>query len=178
MINITVQSVLALGLALLFVSAGSHKLRSAARFHAQLAEYQLIPQGLVSPGGYLLAALELLLAPALLLPPTRPYAGLVAAGLLGLYGIAIAINLARGRDYIDCGCGDTPQLLSPWLLVRNGLLAGSALLTTLPAPTTGFAWSDLLIAVPAFLVVCLVYLVAEQLLENASVLREWSQLRD
>ena len=178
MINITLQSVVALALALLFISAGLHKLRSGLRFQAQLAEYKLMPETVVRPAAYLLAVVELLIAPALLLSATRPYAGTFAAMLLVMYGIAIAINLVRGRDYIDCGCGDTPQMLTPWLLLRNGLLAGAALLTTLPAPTTTFAWNDLLIAVPAFVVVCLVYQVAEQMLENASVLREWSQLRD
>jgi hypothetical protein len=58
------------------------------------------------------------------------------------------------------------------------VLAGGALLTTLSTAPTTFVWSDLMIAVPVFLVICVVYLIAEQLLENASALREWNELTD
>ena len=105
-------------------------------------------------------------------------AGMVAAALLIGYAAAIAINLIRGRSYIDCGCGDTPQMLSGWLLLRNAMLAAGAFTVTLPTPSAAFSWFDLLIAVPAFIVICVIYMTVEQLLENASALREWRELRD
>ena len=106
---------------------------------------------------------------------TRPFAAIAAAGLLAGYGLAIAINLARGRRYIDCGCGDTRQLLSPWLLVRNGLLAGGAILVALPAEARVAGWAEVVVGCVAFVVLVLTYLAAEKLLENASVLREWRE---
>jgi len=145
MIDPLIQAVLGAALAVLFAAAAAHKLRSGARFAAQLAEYRLLP------------------------------AAIAAAGLLAGYGLAIAINLARGRRYIDCGCGDTRQLLSPWLLVRNGLLAGGAILVALPAEARVAGWAEVVVGCVAFVVLVLTYLAAEKLLENASVLREWRE---
>ena len=178
MIDPPLQTVIALALALLFASAGLYKLTQTARFSAQLAEYRLLPATLVSSAARLLGAGEMLLAAALLIPMSRAYAGLAAVGLLAAYAAAIAINLLRGRSYIDCGCGDTPQMLSAWLLLRNGMLAAGAGLLVLPSAPYEFAWLDLAVYVPVFVMLCLVYLLAEQLLENASILKEWSQLRD
>lgn len=178
MINLALQTAIACLLALLFANAGTHKLRERQRFQAQLAEYRLLPAGLIALAATLLAVLELTVAVSLVIPATRALAGMVAAALLVGYAVAIAINLIRGRSYIDCGCGDTPQMLSGWLLLRNAMLAAGALTATLPTPGDAFSWFDLLIAVPAFIVICIVYLTAEQLLENASALREWRELRD
>jgi len=126
MIDAPLQLIFALGLALLFASAGIHKLRNGPRFTAALAEYHLLPERWTPLIARALALLEILLAAALLLPLSRPDAGGLAAALLMLYAGAMTINLVRGRSYIDCGCGDRP----------------------------------------------------EELLENASILREWSELRD
>jgi hypothetical protein len=178
MINLALQTTLACALALLFANAGLHKLLDRPRFAAQLAEYRLLPAGLVAFTGTLLGAVELLLAVALLVPGSREIAGLVAAVMLVGYAFAIAINLLRGRSYIDCGCGDTPQMLSGWLLVRNALLATGALTMMMSTSKSTFSWSDLAIAIPAFAVICGVYITAEQILENASALREWRELRD
>jgi hypothetical protein len=178
MMNFALQTAIAFALALLFAAAGLYKLRNRAKFQAQLAEYRLLPPVLTPAASLMLAAIELALAPLLLLPATRAVAGYAAAALLIGYAIAIAVNLLRGRSHIDCGCGDSPQLLSEWLLLRNAVLAGGALLTTLSTAPTTFVWSDLMIAVPVFLVICVVYLIAEQLLENASALREWNELTD
>jgi hypothetical protein len=178
MIDVLLQLILAAALALLFAAAALHKWRSGPFFEAQLAEYRLLPEALVPVAARALALLELALALGLLVPATRPLAGAAAAGLLALYGGAIAVNLVRGRDWIDCGCGDTPVLLTPWLLLRNGVLVLGALLVALPAQARPLGWTDLLLGVPALLVLVVAWALVEQLLENASVLREWSQARD
>lgn len=178
MIDLLFQTLIACALALLFLGAALHKWRGGLRFEAQLSEYRLLPERLVGPVARLLAVLESLVAIALVLPQTRALAALVAAGLLFAYGGAIAVNLLRGRSHIDCGCGDTPQMLSPWLLLRNALLAGGALLVALPAADRALGWTDLALGLPALLVLVITYQLAEQLLENASVLREWREARD
>lgn len=159
--------IVAAALAVLLASAGLHKLRDARRFAAQLAAYRLLPGPIVAPAGALLAATELGLALALLIPQARPLAALGSAALLVVYAMAMAVNLARGRDHIDCGCGDRPQPLSPWLVLRNGLLAGLALLLTLPSGERPLGWVDLTLGVPALLTLIIIYLTVEQLLENA-----------
>jgi len=178
MINFALQTTLACALALLFANAGAHKLRDRLRFSAQLAEYRLLPASFVTVAATLLGIVEMAISVALILPATREAAGLAAASLLVGYAIAIGINLVRGRSYIDCGCGDSPQMLSGWLLVRNALLACGALTMTLNASAASFSWADLAVAIPAFIVICGVYLTAEQILENASALREWRELSD
>ena len=176
--DVLLQLILAAALALLFAAAALHKWRSGPFFEAQLAEYRLLPEAGVPFAARALAVLESALAVALLVPATRQPAALAAALLLALYGGAIAVNLVRGRDWIDCGCGDTPVLLTPWLLLRNGLLVAGALVVALPVGSRPLGWHDLVLGVPALLVLLVTWALAEQLLENASVLREWSRARD
>jgi hypothetical protein len=173
MIDNAVQTLLAIALAALFAAAALHKLRHRTRFDAQLAEYRLLPAALLVPAARVLAGLELAAGSLLLTPPLRGYGGALAAALLITYGAAIAINLARGRSYIDCGCGDTPQLLSPWLLLRNGVLAAGAVAVAMPGTDRSLGWIDWAVVVPAFLVLLITHAAVEQLLANASALREW-----
>mgnify|MGYP006276422631 CR=1 FL=1 len=57
-------------------------------------------------------------------------------------------------------------------------LVDGALLVALPAETRPLGWTDLLLAVPALLLLVVTWALVEQLLENASALREWSRARD
>jgi hypothetical protein len=172
------QTVIAVALALLFAAAATHKWRSGPRFHAQLAEYRLLPEALVPVAAHGLAIVESLVAVALLVPGVRHGAGAVAAVLLAGYGIAIAVNLVRGRAWIDCGCGDAPQLLSPWLLARNAALTAGAVLVALPDAPRPWGLGDVALGAFGVLGLVLAYLVLEELLANASALREWSEARD
>lgn len=178
MIDPVLQQVLALALALLLLHAAWHKWRAGLRFEAQLAEYRLLPQALVPTMARVLMSLEAILALALLLPGLRQPAALLAAGLFALYGLAMAINLLRGRHHIDCGCGDAPTLLSPWLLGRNAFLVLAALLLSLPAAPRAPASLDLVLGALGLCALVLTWLMLEQLLANASLLREWRESRD
>ncbi len=114
------------GLAAMFAVAGISKLRDKRRFHGIVLDYRLLPPRLAMQVARSLPWIELVLALALLAgaPPALPG----AAALLLAYGAAMAINLARGRRRMDCGCGAEPQWLSGWLVLRNILLAAAALL--------------------------------------------------
>lgn len=172
------HSLIACALAILFASAAVHKIRHAARFQAQLAEYRLLPGALVAAAGWLLAVSEAAIAAALLWPTLRPWAGASAAAVLIAYAAAIGVNLLRGRSYIDCGCGDTAVLLSPWLLLRNAVLAAGAGMLMLPVSDRVLSWADLAIAIVSLPALLVAYRAVEQLLENASILREWRMARD
>ena len=178
MIDPLINGLLACALALLFGGAALHKLKDAPRFHAQLDAYHLLPSSLVKPAGWLFAGVEAMLALALLWPDPRPYAGAAAVVMLSVYAGAMAINLWRGRTHIDCGCGDSPVLLSPWLLVRNGLLILCAATLILSTSERNLSWADLAMAVVVLPALLLLYRALEQLLENASILREWRMSRD
>jgi hypothetical protein len=128
---------LALLLAAIFAAAAIAKLRGVEVFAGMLANYRLLPDALVQPLAYLLPIVELGTALHLLLPATRPAAAVVAVLLLLLFAAAMAVNLARGRRDIDCGCfvGRLRQRLSWPLVARNLLLAAGAVL--LAAAETG-----------------------------------------
>ncbi|MEK0085864.1 MauE/DoxX family redox-associated membrane protein [Benzoatithermus flavus] len=124
---------LALVLAAIFATAAIAKLKAMSAFVGVVENYRLLPPPLVTPAAWALPPVELLAALGLLFPPTRPFAALVVAALLLLFALAIGINLARGRDRIDCGCfvGLLRQRLSWGLVGRNLVLALAGLVLTL-----------------------------------------------
>ncbi len=133
------------GLALLLTSAAVAKLRDIDGFTAAVANYRLLPATLARPLAGAFVSTELALALALWLPALRAAAAIGAALLLSLYGLAIAINLARGRRDIDCGCGGPfgRQTLTEALVLRNALLALAALAAALPPAPRTLGWLDL-----------------------------------
>jgi hypothetical protein len=155
-------------LALLFAAAAWHKLRARHRFRATLADYALLPERALAPAASGLAALEVLLAGALLAPASARAAALAAAGLLCVYGAAIAINLARGRRFVACGClgPAAEQPLSGALVARNAALAGAALLAALPGTARELGWLDALTVAGAVAVLAFSYLAADGLLAS------------
>src|SRR5262249_14927936 len=74
-----------------------------------------------------------------------------AAALLGLYAAAIAVNLARGRRHLDCGCTG-PALRRPisgWLVLRNLVLVAIAPADLAPLATPPLGGIDRLTRVAA-----------------------------
>ena len=122
MIDPALALVVRLAGALLLGSAAWHKLRDRAGFRAALADHRLLPGRAVPAAAALVVAAEIALALGLL---ATPRAALGAAALLTAYAFAVAVNLARGRRHIDCGCGGSPLPLSGWLVGRNLVLAAA-----------------------------------------------------
>jgi len=153
-------------LAVLFLAAAVHKARDFAGFRAVLADYRLVPGWAVGCAAALVVALECGVAIALPLTPQGPWP---AAGLLGLYTGAIAINLVRGRRDIDCGCaGRTArQALSGWLIVRNVVLGAAALATLAPSPPRPLVWLDACTIGGAITALAAAYATLEQVLAAA-----------
>ncbi len=116
-------------LAVIFLAAGVSKLRALDTFEGVVYNFRLLPESAVRPAAYALPVVELIAAMALLNPMSRTYAAWVIAALLGVFMLAIVINLLRGRREIDCGCfsSELKQNLSWWLVLRNVVLGGLAL---------------------------------------------------
>jgi uncharacterized membrane protein len=116
-------------LSAVFFAAGLSKLRALETFEGVVQNFRLLPERLVAPAAYILPIVEVAVAAALLMPLSRSYGAWAAAGLLGIFTVAVAINLFRGRREIDCGCfnSELKQRLSWWLVMRNVALAGLAL---------------------------------------------------
>ncbi len=123
-------------LALLFATAAVSKLMHREEFFGVVRNFRLTPEWLAAPIAAALPFVELAVAAGLLIPMLAPHAALAAAGLLAVFGIAIGVNVWRGRTAIDCGClrNGMKQPLS-WLLVaRNAALALFALGAAWAAP--------------------------------------------
>ncbi len=127
--------ILALGLALVFLTAAGHKLGDQARFRSALAGYGIIPARLVTGATAGLIGTEILTAALLVIPSRRSLGALLAAMLLVAYSFALGLNLLRGRTRIDCGCFGfgRAERISWWMVIRNLiLLLAVALVAMLP----------------------------------------------
>ena len=155
-------------LAGVFAMACVHKFKSYMEFRGILEQYRIMPKRLVPWVAPWVPALELTVCLLLIVPSWRWLGGSLAAGLLLLYGAAIAINLfGRGRTAMDCGCGGEATPLSGWLLMRNGLLlllAGAPWLAV-PAAASG-SGAGVVVAALATILLWLGYAAGNQLLAN------------
>jgi len=121
-------------LSLLFARAAWHKISEFTEFTGFVADYRLLPEVLVRPASFGLAGAEVLVV-VLQLVPGGQVAGLsLAMALLSLYGLAMGVNILRGRTAIECGCGGPVQPLSWTNVIRNATLvaAGAAAVSTAP----------------------------------------------
>ena len=112
------------GVGLIFVIAAVSKLQSRVLLPGVIANYRLLPAGLVEPVALALPFVELGLGLALIcgLSGVVP---VLAAALLWVFAAAMAVNIRRGRGHIDCGCGRSQlrQRLSWGLVGRNLVLS-------------------------------------------------------
>jgi hypothetical protein len=172
MLDPAIEFVLRGGLALLFLATALHKLRDLDAFRAAVIGYALVPERLVDAIAVALASGEAATGAALLAPASfglRAGALAAAASLLVLYGVAIAVNLARGRRDIDCGCAGPAarQPLSEWLVARNALLAAMALVCLGGATSRPLVWIDALTVSGGVALLAALWLAAHRLLANA-----------
>jgi len=157
-------------LALLLLVAAVHKLRDPGTFRATLGDYRLLPDAVVPAAAGLVIGVELAIATALLVLPAP---GLRAAALLlATYAVAIAVNLARGRRHIDCGCGGPAarQPISGRLVARNVLLAAAACAGLAPVDPRPLVWVDALTVVAAAAALATLYATLDRMLADAPAL--------
>jgi hypothetical protein len=151
--------------ALLFASAALQKLRALPRFVEVLRAYRVLPAAAMQLA-VLVPLLELTLGLALLVPVTRMAAAGAGAALLALYAGAIALNLARGRRDLACGCGgpDEARPIAPWMVVRNLVLASLLVATLLSWQVRTLLATDLLTVAGGVTVATLLYASLDRLL--------------
>lgn len=124
--------IITLALMQLFTAAVWHKLSDMDAFSEALRAYDIVPTLLEKPVAIILLIMEVLAVVLLMVPAFREIGALLACTLLLVYALAMAINLARGRQLANCGChfGQQSQPVTRFLVVRNLVLAlgGSMLL--------------------------------------------------
>ena len=170
---------ISIGLGLMFLAAAWHKLSGAAQFRITLLEYQVLPDALVGLTSRIVPVFEILLGAAWLAGYYGQ--GITAIGsalLLGIYALAIGINIARGRVHFDCGCGfggkgENEQYLSGKLIVRNLVLIAAALYTLVPAAPRELGFADYLVLAAALLAGGLLFGAANQLIANRAAIDTW-----
>lgn len=166
MIDPLITLVISASLALLFFMAARHKMTSALEFQGSLSAYEILPEAMVPPVAKVLPYVEMAVAILILIPATREFAAFVAILLLSVYALGMAVNILRGRSNIDCGCGGQPQILSVWLLLRNGVLIAGGGLLLFPASDRTVVWADFLFLILMTTVLAMTYLLVEQLVRN------------
>jgi len=162
----------------LFASAALHKIRTFTEFTGFVAGYRLLPEGLVRLGSGLIVAAELTAIPAAL--GLIPGLTQLPALLLLAYASAMGVNLLRGRNDVDCGCGGTPMPIS-WAAVARNLALGAAFGWAAALPGNAFnlfSGAPLLTAAVLGFALCLglLYAVFNQLEANRATRRRlWQQ---
>jgi uncharacterized membrane protein YphA (DoxX/SURF4 family) len=155
-------------IALLFASAGAHKLRDLKGFDEIFSAYGLMP---AMPGvriSWLVPLLEIAIAAGLVITVSRPYAGALAILLLSGYAAAIAVNLKRGHRDLACGCGGPERrTIAAWMVWRNLLMALAAAVVFLPWAHRPLGLTDGLTIAFGLSTIALIYLCTDQLLGNA-----------
>jgi hypothetical protein len=160
---------LALALGAIFVTSGLMKLGDVELFESAVANYRLLPKMLEKPLAWTLPLIECACAAGMLSRATREPAALLLILMLIAFSGAIAINLARGRRDIDCGCFGPAlrQELSGWLLARNAVLMLMAAIAAMPASARPIVWIDLVTIGMGALTLIVLYASANVALGNA-----------
>jgi hypothetical protein len=153
-------------LALLFLHAALGKWRDRAAFAAVLANYRLVPLRLVPALAVLVPAAETVAALLLLPAATRAAAVCLGAGLLAAYGVAIGINLRRGRHDLDCGCTGPADRrpIAAWMVWRNFALAAVLATAAQPWSARPLDWTDAVTVVGGIVSLSLLYQALDRLL--------------
>lgn len=168
-------------LAVLTGGAGVHKLSAPARFREALSAYGLLPSSLTHIAARIIPVVELaialLLFMMLLVPSVGGSGAVLAAALFAFYGLALAINLLRGRRDFDCGCswggaGATGQGRIHWgLVVRNAVLVALALALVFGGEARTVTWLDRVNAMAAGLAFGVIWIAFDILLANHRSIR-------
>lgn len=153
--------------AALFASAALHKFIALRAFQAALLAYDILPVRAVAIAGCIVPLGELLIASVLCSSALRSQALLAAAFMLVGYGLAISVNLRRGRRFIDCGCVGFAERrsIAPWMVARNLLFAlvlvGCAVI---PWSARNLRGTDAVTIIGGLVSIACLYLAAEELL--------------
>ncbi|MGB6487245.1 MAG: MauE/DoxX family redox-associated membrane protein [Steroidobacteraceae bacterium] len=132
--------------ALVFAAAVVGKIRHRHELAGVVANYRLLPEPLAASAAWMIVGLECLVVLSLVSGVWLAAGATLAIVLLAGFALAMAINLARGRHEIDCGCFQSGlrQRLSAALVARNLLLAAllTPLLAASAANATALQWVD------------------------------------
>jgi len=134
-------------LALVVGASLLHHVRDLSRFRNAVAGYDLLPAPLVPVAVVLMLIVFAAMVPLLLgagwIAGTAAMAGYAAFAFFAGFGLMIAFNLWRGHVEMDCGCSwMASERISPFLVVRNAVLAAAALAIVVEPSGRALIWVD------------------------------------
>lgn len=126
----------------LFLRAGLAKLTGLTAFRSAVANYRLLPAGLVAVVAATLPPAEVVAAVLMAAGIATVPVAAALAFLLVTFAVAIGINLARGRVF-DCGCAGSaaaPRLISWRHVAADVVLAAVAAGIAVAPPAAAQLW--------------------------------------
>jgi hypothetical protein len=158
-------------MSIIFAQSAWHALRDPALHAARVAAYRVVPAWAATPAAWGLPLASAAAACMLLVPEMTHAGAALGLALMAAFTAVIAINVRRGRLYIDCGCGGAQgQRISGGLVARNVvLMAMLAAACAAPAAGGDLAAAVAMVAGGAALVT--LYFAASQLLANQAAFR-------
>lgn len=168
-IDPTIAWTASLVLAAIFAASAAMKFADLDEFRSALESYRIAPAVLEPILTYAIPLLELSAAAGLMFTSWRADAAVALLLLLAIFSGAIAINLVRGRVYIDCGCFGPAlrQKISWWLVARNVALGVLAIVAAVPAAPRGLDGLDFVTIALGIATFVSIYAAANYLLANA-----------
>lgn len=166
-----VQLAAAGAVGIVFARAIVEKASNFVVYAATLRDYRLIPEALAPFAAVCLFVAEIGTLFMLVLPEARGAGAICAVALLAIYGIAMSLALAAGREEIECGCGGEGQIVSWALVARNVALIGLCALIVAPEAPRNLSWLDHAQIVCAILVFWLALAIVEKTIESQAAVR-------
>jgi hypothetical protein len=147
-----------------------HKLRDLPVFTENFAAYRVIPDALARRLAWLIPCLELGLAAALLPDFSRRIATASAAVMLIVYASGMGLNLLRGRQDLDCGCGTARdrRSIAAWMVWRNLLLAAALGVAALPWSGRPLSLTDAFTVAAGLVAAVVLYAAVDRLLGDVA----------
>ena len=108
---------------LIFALAGAIKLTQRQQFASLVERFRVLPKRASRKFAAALPPVELGLGLSILAQFGQPWPEIAGAILLMVFAVAVAINLARGENQLNCGCFGMSQTISWRLVLRNLSLA-------------------------------------------------------
>ena len=167
-----------LALAILFGASAAIKFADLPEFRGALENYRIVPEELSIPSAIIVPLSELSGAIGLLVPRFHAAASMLLIFLIAIFTAAIALNLMRGRLYIDCGCFG-PMLRQPlgnWMLGRNAILMLLCALALIPDYARAMTSLDFATIALGATTLVILYGAANFLLANAPASNKMKQL--
>jgi Methylamine utilisation protein MauE len=157
-------------IALLFAIAARHKLQSLALFAEVFAAYRVLPGNAARRLAWVIPCAELTIAAALAWPASRGWAVFAAMSLLAAFACGLALNLARGRRDLDCGCTvmGNRRSIGAWMVWRNAVLVVALGAAALPWAARPLGAVDLLTIAGGVAASAMLYLAVDRLLGDVA----------